>query len=69
MCDSLEELLVRQNTVQLFFEADLWSICNEHPKSERDTVIRGERLLSQLAPLRAFEIGRASCRERVLQGV
>ncbi|KAG5681499.1 hypothetical protein PVAND_010926 [Polypedilum vanderplanki] len=29
-------------------------IMSEHPNSERDTVIRGDRLLSQLAPLRAF---------------
>lgn len=29
-------------------------ILNEHPMSERDTIIRGDRLLSQLAPLRAF---------------
>jgi pyruvate dehydrogenase phosphatase len=29
-------------------------ILSEHPNSERDTVIRGDRLLSQLAPLRAF---------------
>lgn len=29
-------------------------ILNEHPKNERDTVIRMERLLGQLAPLRAF---------------
>lgn len=29
-------------------------ILAEHPNAERDTVIRGDRLLSQLAPLRAF---------------
>ncbi|KAJ6638771.1 [Pyruvate dehydrogenase [acetyl-transferring]]-phosphatase 1, mitochondrial [Pseudolycoriella hygida] len=29
-------------------------IVSEHPLSEKDTVIRGERLLGQLAPLRAF---------------
>jgi pyruvate dehydrogenase phosphatase len=29
-------------------------ILGEHPSTERDTVIRGDRLLSQLAPLRAF---------------
>ncbi|XP_055607446.1 pyruvate dehydrogenase [acetyl-transferring]-phosphatase 1, mitochondrial [Uranotaenia lowii] len=29
-------------------------LLNEHPADERDTVIRGERLLGQLAPLRAF---------------
>lgn len=29
-------------------------ILSEHPAIERDTVIRGERLLGQLAPLRAF---------------
>lgn len=34
--------------------AEVRRILGEHPKSERDTVIRGERLLSQLAPLRAF---------------
>lgn len=29
-------------------------ILGEHPSNERDTVIRGDRLLSQLAPLRAL---------------
>lgn len=29
-------------------------ILSEHPKSERDTAIRVERLLGQLAPLRAL---------------
>lgn len=29
-------------------------ILNEHPSSEKDTVISSERLLGQLAPLRAF---------------
>lgn len=29
-------------------------ILNEHPNNERDTIIRMERLLGQLAPLRAF---------------
>lgn len=29
-------------------------ILSEHPHGERDTVIQGDRLLSQLAPLRAF---------------
>lgn len=29
-------------------------ITGDHPLSERDTIIRGERLLGQLAPLRAF---------------
>lgn len=29
-------------------------LLNEHPATERDTVIRGERLLGQLAPLRAL---------------
>ena len=34
--------------------AEVRRILAEHPNSERDTVIRGDRLLSQLAPLRAF---------------
>lgn len=34
--------------------AEVRRILAEHPSSERDTVIRGDRLLSQLAPLRAF---------------
>lgn len=34
--------------------AEVKRIIAEHPSSERDTVIRGDRLLSQLAPLRAF---------------
>lgn len=34
--------------------AEVRRILAEHPISERDTVIRGDRLLSQLAPLRAF---------------
>lgn len=34
--------------------AEVRRILAEHPVSERDTVIRGDRLLSQLAPLRAF---------------
>lgn len=34
--------------------AEVKRIQAEHPSSERDTVIRGDRLLSQLAPLRAF---------------
>jgi pyruvate dehydrogenase phosphatase len=34
--------------------AEVKRILNEHPNSERDTIIRGDRLLSQLAPLRAF---------------
>jgi pyruvate dehydrogenase phosphatase len=34
--------------------AEVKRILNEHPVSERDTIIRGDRLLSQLAPLRAF---------------
>lgn len=34
--------------------AEVKRILSEHPNSERDTVIRGDRLLSQLAPLRAF---------------
>ncbi|CAG9803417.1 unnamed protein product [Chironomus riparius] len=34
--------------------AEVKRILSEHPGSERDTIIRGDRLLSQLAPLRAF---------------
>jgi pyruvate dehydrogenase phosphatase len=34
--------------------AEVRRILAEHPNTERDTVIRGDRLLSQLAPLRAF---------------
>lgn len=34
--------------------AEVKRILKEHPPSERDTIIRGDRLLSQLAPLRAF---------------
>lgn len=34
--------------------AEVRRITGNHPLSERDTVIRGERLLGQLAPLRAF---------------
>lgn len=34
--------------------AEVKRILSEHPNNERDTVIRGDRLLSQLAPLRAF---------------
>lgn len=34
--------------------AEVRRILGEHPAVERDTVIRGERLLGQLAPLRAF---------------
>jgi len=34
--------------------AEVRRILSEHPASERHTVIRGDRLLSQLAPLRAF---------------
>jgi pyruvate dehydrogenase phosphatase len=34
--------------------AEVRRILAEHPSSERDTAIRGDRLLSQLAPLRAF---------------
>lgn len=34
--------------------AEVRRITGEHPLSERDTIIRGERLLGQLAPLRAF---------------
>lgn len=34
--------------------AEVKRILNKHPNSERDTIIRGDRLLSQLAPLRAF---------------
>lgn len=34
--------------------AECRRIFNEHPTSERDSVIRGDRLLGQLAPLRAF---------------
>lgn len=34
--------------------AEARRITGEHPLSERDTIIRGERLLGQLAPLRAF---------------
>lgn len=34
--------------------AEVRRITGNHPFSERDTVIRGERLLGQLAPLRAF---------------
>lgn len=34
--------------------AEVRRITGSHPFSERDTVIRGERLLGELAPLRAF---------------
>ena len=34
--------------------AEVRRILGEHPPNERDTVIRNERLLGQLAPLRAF---------------
>lgn len=34
--------------------AEVRRITGNHPLSERDTIIRGERLLGQLAPLRAF---------------
>lgn len=34
--------------------AEVRRITGDHPLSERDTIIRGERLLGQLAPLRAF---------------
>lgn len=34
--------------------AEVRRILADHPLSERDTVIHGDRLLSQLAPLRAF---------------
>lgn len=34
--------------------AEVRRITGSHPFSERDTVLRGERLLGQLAPLRAF---------------
>lgn len=34
--------------------AEVRRITGNHPFNERDTVIRGERLLGQLAPLRAF---------------
>lgn len=34
--------------------AEVRRILGEHPSTERDSVIRGERLLSQLAPLRAL---------------
>lgn len=34
--------------------AEVKRVLSEHPNSERDTIIRGDRLLSQLAPLRAF---------------
>ncbi|XP_037027367.1 pyruvate dehydrogenase [acetyl-transferring]-phosphatase 1, mitochondrial [Bradysia coprophila] len=34
--------------------AECRRIFSEHPPNERDTVIRGDRLLGQLAPLRAF---------------
>lgn len=34
--------------------AEVRRLLNEHPATERDTVIRGERLLGQLAPLRAM---------------
>lgn len=34
--------------------AEVRRITGDHPLGERDTVIRGERLLGQLAPLRAF---------------
>lgn len=34
--------------------AEVKRITGDHPLSERDTVIRGERLLGHLAPLRAF---------------
>lgn len=34
--------------------AEVRRITGDHPLSERDTIIRGDRLLGQLAPLRAF---------------
>lgn len=34
--------------------AEVRRILGEHPANERDSVIRGDRLLGQLAPLRAF---------------
>lgn len=34
--------------------AEVKRLLSEHPYNERDTVVRGDRLLSQLAPLRAF---------------
>lgn len=34
--------------------AEVRRITGDHPLGERDTIIRGERLLGQLAPLRAF---------------
>ncbi|XP_017303590.1 pyruvate dehydrogenase [acetyl-transferring]-phosphatase 1, mitochondrial-like [Diaphorina citri] len=42
-------------------------ILNEHPKNERDTVIRMERLLGQLAPLRAFGDVRYKWSKELLQ--
>jgi len=33
---------------------ELHRVISEHPSNEKDTVIKYERLLGQLAPLRAF---------------
>jgi pyruvate dehydrogenase phosphatase len=46
-----KKLSVEHNTDN---PAEVQRILNEHPANERDTVIRLERLLGQLAPLRAF---------------
>lgn len=44
-------------------------IAGEHPANERDSVIRGERLLGQLAPLRAFGDFRYKWPAQVLEEV
>lgn len=46
-----KKLSVEHNTDN---PAEVQRILNEHPANERDSVIRLERLLGQLAPLRAF---------------
>ncbi|RZF40815.1 hypothetical protein LSTR_LSTR003325 [Laodelphax striatellus] len=48
---SAKKLSIEHNTDN--FE-EVKRIINEHPSNEKDTVIRMERLLGQLAPLRAF---------------
>lgn len=40
---------------------ELNRIISEHPSNEKDTVIKYERLLGQLAPLRAFGDLRYRC--------
>lgn len=49
--------------------AEVRRILGEHPAIERDSVIRGERLLGQLAPLRAFGDFRYKWPAQVLEEV